>query len=129
MNNKSKKIDGGARRATRRVGRGQTDMQRLFGVVDLPTVVQPEDLISDDVPDGHQTVAGWWATKEKEALEMLSDPIATIFADEEEIITLADQHGILWKWCSSPPALRRLGFTTGKAFPVELLHQFYPLNP
>lgn len=67
--------------------------------------------------------------EEEAALEMLSDPIATLFADEEQIITIADTRGILWKWCTAPAAFQRMGFTVSKSFPVELMQQFYPLNP
>lgn len=104
-------------------------MKAMFAIVATPTDVIPDELVSPDTPVGYETVAGWWATREEAALEMLSDPIATIFADEERLITEADQRGILWKWCAAPPALSRMGFETSKSFPVELLQQFYPLNP
>lgn len=104
-------------------------MHGMFGLKDLPSEVIPEELISPDTPEGYETIAGWWATREQDALDMLSDPIATIFDDEEALITIADQRGILWKWCSAPPALRRMGFTVSKSFPLELVQQFYPLNP
>lgn len=104
-------------------------MRHLFGASDLPTDVEPDELISEDTPEGYETVAGWWATREEAALEMLDDPIATLFADEELIITLADKSGILWKWCTAPAAFRRMGFRVSKSFPLELMQQFYPLNP
>jgi hypothetical protein len=104
-------------------------MRVLFGVIELPTEVEPNELISPDTPEGYETVAGWWATREEAALEMLSDPIATIFSDEEAIITIADKRGILWKWCAAPTAFQRMGFEVSKSFPVELMQQFYPLNP
>jgi hypothetical protein len=104
-------------------------MRDIFGVVDLPTEVEPDELISPDTPEGYETVAGWWATREAAALEMLSDPIATIYADEQEMITRADQRGILWKWCTAPTAHQRMGFKISRAFPLEMLQQFYPLNP
>jgi hypothetical protein len=104
-------------------------MRDLFGVIELPTDVEPNELISPDTPEGYETVAGWWATREEAALDLLDDPIATIFADEELVITIADKQGILWKWCRAPAAFERMGFKVAKAFPVELLQQFYPLNP
>lgn len=104
-------------------------MHGMFGLKELPSEVVPEELISPDTPEGYETIAGWWATREVEALEMLSDPIATIFDDEEALITIADQRGILWKWCSAPPVFRRMGFAVSKSFPLELVQQFYPLNP
>jgi hypothetical protein len=105
------------------------DMRHLFGVIELPTEVEPDELVSHDAPEGYETVAGWWATREEAALEMLGDPIATMFSDEEMIITIADARGILWKWCTAPAAFQRMGFKVSKAFPLELLQQFYPLNP
>ncbi len=104
-------------------------MKDLFGVIALPTEVEPDELISPDTPEGYETVAGWWATREEAALEMLSDPVSTLFSDEELIITIADKLGIRWKWCVAPPAFQRMGFKAAKAFPVDLLQQFYPLNP
>lgn len=104
-------------------------MRDIFGVTTPPTEVEPDQLVSPDTPPGYETIAGWWATREAAALEMLSDPITTIFEDEEALITIADQRGILWKWCTAPTALQRMGFTVSKSFPVELVQQFYPLNP
>lgn len=104
-------------------------LRRLFGVKELPREVEPDHLVSTDVPEGYETVAGWWATRETAALEDLMDPVATLFEDEEQIITIADARGILWKWCTAPAAFQAMGFRTAKAFPLELLQQFYPLNP
>jgi hypothetical protein len=104
-------------------------MRHLFGVTELPTEVEPDQLVSSDVPEGYETVAGWWATRETAALEMLSDPIATLFDDEEHLITIADKLNIPWKWVPAPAAYQAMGFKISKAFPLDLLQQFYPLHP
>jgi hypothetical protein len=104
-------------------------MRHLFGVIELPTEVEPDQLVSPDLPNGYETVAGWWATRETAALEMLSDPIATLFEDEEHLITIADKLEVLWKWVTAPPAFQAMGFKVSKAFPLDLLQQFYPLHP
>ena len=104
-------------------------MDDLFGVIELPLTLRPEQLISHDVPEGYQTVAGWWATMEREALELLEEPIPTIFHEEEQIALRARRLGYDTKRCSAPEAFRRLRFNESLCFPIGLLHEFYPPQP
>jgi len=104
-------------------------MQRLLGVKATPTEVDPNALLSPNLPRGFQTVAGWWAMMETAALEWLPDPVATLFEEEERIVTEADALGIVWVWSTAPEVFVALGFPLVRAFPTTLLHQMYPLNP
>lgn len=104
-------------------------MRTILGVKEVPARVSLSELLSPDLPEGYQTVAGWWATMETAALEMLADPVSTLFDEEEHAITEADKRGLRWKWCSPCDAFRALGFESAKAFPLTFLQQFYPMNP
>ncbi|UYO47785.1 hypothetical protein KQX64_17655 [Rhodopseudomonas palustris] len=104
-------------------------MDGFFEMQQLAAEITPDELMSPDVPEGYQTVAGWWATEEAAALDLLENPIGTLFEDEKEIVMKAEQRSILWKSCSAPAALQRVGFTHVKAFPLALLQQHYPSNP
>lgn len=104
-------------------------MKTLFGTVGVPSTVEPRELIPPTVQEGYQTVAGWWATEDLEALKFLEEPLATIISDGEELLHLAEERGVSPQWGDACAALQKLGFATEAAFPLDLLSSFYPANP
>lgn len=84
---------------------------------------------SDPLPEGYDTVPHWWMTKEAEAVDGLSDPIETFFADADELQRISEKRGIKFYWLAAGRAYRAVGLNTVRAFPLWLLSEFYPINP
>ena len=103
----------------------------VLGVAQQPVVLpslKPEDYESE-VPEGFDTVGHWWTTREAEALDMLSDPLGTFYADTERLQTISEQRGTEYKWVNAGRAYKAVGIDRVRAFPIALLTEFYPTNP
>lgn len=94
----------------------------------LPSI-SIEALTSEGVPEGYDTVSHWWASMEAEALELLSDPLATFYRASEDLQTLCEERGLDFYWVPAAPAFQAVGLQSARAFPKTLLTEFYPTNP
>jgi hypothetical protein len=92
-------------------------------------IARLSDLITPDMPDGFQTIPGWWATMESEAIPLLRDPMLTFYSDANALEAKCAQDGIECEWAMAPRAFRKLGLDTVRAFPTALLEEFYPAMP
>lgn len=94
----------------------------------LPSLTA-NDLTSDGVPEGFDTIAHWWATEEAEALDLLRDPLATFYADTEALQTFCEERGLPFQWVPACKSFRAVGLDKQRAFPMGLIAAFYPANP
>lgn len=104
-------------------------MALIFDVTEN-MMIQTDDYLSPlKPPPGFKTVAAWWAEREPEALELLADPVATFYGDAEKLQTICEARSLPFHWVMAPPVFNRVGLAEARAFPVELLAEFYPANP
>jgi hypothetical protein len=66
---------------------------------------------------------------ETEAVSLLDDPLLTFYADANNLERESFDIGIEPEWVTAPRAFRKLGLPEVRAFPVELLEEFYPAMP
>ena len=92
-------------------------------------IAKETDLISPDLDAGFQTIPGWWAIYESEALRLLSNPLMTFHADADKLEDLCVRDKIDYRWVTAPRAYRRIGLVQARAFPTSLLEEFYPQYP
>ncbi|UJX45738.1 hypothetical protein D7006_14185 [Xanthobacter sp. YC-JY1] len=67
------------------------------------------EFLSSDIPDGSDTVWGWLARHEPEALYFMESPGLDALEFEEEAKALAAAEGIYPMTCPSPEAVRATG--------------------
>lgn len=98
-------------------------------LTDLQTPAFDLELLSPGIPPGYSTVPAWWAQREAEALPLLEEPVKTFFADAEKLQEICERRGRPYMWVESPPAFNRVGLAEARAFPLDLLAEFYPQSP
>lgn len=88
------------------------------------------DFMNHSLPVGYQTIPGWWATKMAEAWEFLGDPLETFKKDADKLSRQLEETGDGSKvlWLPAPIAFKRIGREGIRAFPIDLLADFYPAN-
>ena len=101
----------------------------VLGLNPIPTSVSRCDLLSAGIPDGFQTVSGWWATQFEQALELLDDPVSTLHQDVLALEELCAKRGIEVLHVKASPIAQRMGFTTSRLFPVTILAEYYSTGP
>ena len=79
------------------------------------------DLVSTVVPWGWQTVPGWWAEQEADALGLLAEPLATFEADADKL----KQDGVPVVWTDAPPLYQSAGHNRVRAIPLASLYEMY----
>lgn len=91
--------------------------------------IQPEALLSPDIPVGHQTVAGWWVTRELKAFELLSEPLETLREEEDAVRRRCQRTSVSPLWVNPSPLYKAFGREGEMAFPLDVLATHYPESP
>lgn len=81
------------------------------------------------VPEGFQTVPGWWATMEGEAVDLLRNPLSTFIRDADALEAICETENLPFLWIDAPKAFKEWGRGMVRAYPVTLLEEFYPAEP
>ncbi|NPU64582.1 hypothetical protein HL667_06190 [Bradyrhizobium sp. 83012] len=103
-------------------------MKDWLSGLEVVSQVVVADLLTT-VTDGFQTVSGWWGTMEVEALDLLTSPLETFLDHEQQLIDIARRRKVAMREVDACKILRAAGFAHSVAFPIALLHEFYPVNP
>jgi hypothetical protein len=103
---------------------------KAFGVKHVPSIVPLDDLrCSATLPTGYMTVGDWWAANEPDTLELMPDPVCVLAEDADRLVAICENRGLNYMQVAPTRLARQLGFPHSRAFPVELLNEFYPINP
>ena len=96
-------------------------VQSQPATIDAVTPTNP--YASANVPEGYDTVLGYFSKTDPEALDLLSDPVVDTLRDDHWLLHQANRREIRVAKVSAPAAMKEFGIEMINTYPLALLKE------